>query len=329
MATRTGEALEAARDALHASAPDEHVGQHTSSDTEFVDGAAVTTHTFSCTNPAYPGWYWAVATVEIGSTVTVSEVNLLPGAQALVPPQWQPWETRVQPGDLGVGDLLPTAPGDARLAPGFTDTGDADDLAPLAPAAWELGLGRESVLSPLGLELAVDRWLSGQTGPRAAMAKAAPAACATCGFLAPIGGSVGQAFGVCANAFGAADGQIVALTFGCGAHSSVRLDQSHPVPVVGLAIDDDTDELADADGLPEYQADGQEASDDTEEMAGGHSGDSDDSGDTDDDPDDDRASDFMDHVDEDELASYALGEQAGDEGDEDDQVDWSPTADDQ
>ena len=41
------------------------------------------------------------------------------------------------------------------------------------------------------------------------------------------------------------------------------------------------------------------------------------------------SSDFMDHVDEDELASYALGEQAGDEGDEDDQVDWSPTADDQ
>lgn len=326
MTARTGDALDIARAALLESAPEHHVGAFLTSALDDVDGARITTHTFECTNPAYPGWYWAVATVQVPGSdeFTVSEVNLLPGSEALVPPHWQPWSTRVQPGDLGVGDLLPTEPGDPRLAPGFTDTDAAEDLAPLAPVAWELGLGRESVLSPLGLELAVDRWMSGQTGPRAAMAKAAPSQCSTCGFLAPIGGSVGQAFGVCANAYGAADGQIVALDFGCGAHSSVRIDHSRPVPVVGLAVDDDADEVSGAEDLPEYED--EPASE--EDRAGGDNGD--------DDPDGavGHESDLIDHLDEDSLVAD-LDQQRADAGidvdtdgsDEDDQVDWTPSPD--
>ena len=44
---------------------------------------------------------------------------LLPGADALLAPEWVPWSERLRPGDLGVGDLLPTAPDDDRLVPGL------------------------------------------------------------------------------------------------------------------------------------------------------------------------------------------------------------------
>jgi hypothetical protein len=66
---------------------------------------------------------------------------------------------------------------------------------------------------------------------------------------------MGQVFGVCGNEFGAADGQVVATTFGCGAHSSVRLEQATPIPVVDLVIDDQADEQSDSSDLPDYVAD--------------------------------------------------------------------------
>ena len=86
------------------------------------------------------------------------------------------------------------------------------------------------------------------------MAKSAPAQCGSCGFLVAIGGSMGQVFGVCGNEFGAADGQVVATTFGCGAHSSVRQEQAAPIPVVDLVIDDQADEQSDSSDLPDYVA---------------------------------------------------------------------------
>src|SRR5699024_1302456 len=46
--------------------------------------------------------------------------------------------------------------------------------------------------------------------------------CGTCGFLVPIAGSLGAMFGICANEF-SADGQVVHLQYGCGAHSEVQL----------------------------------------------------------------------------------------------------------
>jgi hypothetical protein len=184
---------------------------------------------------------------------------LLPGSAALVPEQWKPWADRVEAGDLGVGDLLPVSENDERLTAGFTALGDleelSEDLAPLHPAQWELGLGREKVLSTVGLERAVDRWFEKLNGPRSAMAKSAPASCGSCGFLVAIGGSIGQVFGVCGNEFGAADGQVVATTFGCGAHSSVRVEQATPIPVVDLVIDDRADEQSDSSDLPDYVAD--------------------------------------------------------------------------
>ncbi len=262
MSTTTS-AVEIARSALLDSIPADHVGKALDSVVEPTEDSSVTiiSYTFECTSPGYPGWYWEVSLVEVSgqAELSVSEVNLLPGSAALVPEQWKPWADRVEAGDLGVGDLLPVSENDERLTAGFTALGDlddlSDDLAPLHPVQWELGLGREQVLSTIGLERAVDRWFEKQNGPRSAMAKSAPAQCGSCGFLVAIGGSIGQVFGVCGNEFGAADGQVVATTFGCGAHSSVRVAQSTPIPVVDLVIDDRADEQSDSSDLPDYVAD--------------------------------------------------------------------------
>ena len=45
----------------------------------------------------------------------------------------------------------------------------------------------------------------------------------------PIGGPLGQAFGVCAHDMSPADGCVVALSFGCGAHSEIALAEKEPV----------------------------------------------------------------------------------------------------
>lgn len=248
-------ATDVARAAILESVPESHLGAFIDAIAleSGQDDVATVAHTFACTSDAYPGWYWSVVVVGIDGQdyCTVSEINLLPGEQALVPTEWRPWAQRVQPGDLGVGDLLPTQPDDQRLTAGFTGLDElADDLSALHPQQWELGLGREQILSVTGLQMAVERWFGGEHGPRTAMAKAAPDTCSTCGFLVPLGGSLGQVFGVCANEFGAADGQIVAMSYGCGAHSSVRSVESTPVPVVPLVIDDESDESADASDVP-------------------------------------------------------------------------------
>ena len=256
-------ALEIARAALLESIPAAHIGKDLDCAVEPSQDSAVTitSYTFECTSAGYPGWYWEVSVVEISgqSQPTVSEVNLLPGAAALVPAAWKPWADRVEAGDLGVGDLLPPPENDERLTAGFTGLGDlediSDDLAALHPVQWELGLGREKVLSTLGQERAVNRWFEKLNGPKSAMAKSAPAHCGSCGFLVAIGGSMGQVFGVCGNEFGAADGQVVATTFGCGAHSSVRQEQAAPIPVVDLVIDDLADSQSDSSDLPDYVAD--------------------------------------------------------------------------
>jgi hypothetical protein len=158
--------------------------------------------------------------------VTVDDVVLLPGREAVLAPEWLPWHERLRPGDLGVGDLLPTAADDPRLAPTFLSTDDAE----VAAAAFELGLGRERVLSFEGRFDAAERWYSGEPGPEAAVARAAPAVCASCGFFIPLAGSLRQAFGACANSFAPDDGRVVAVDHGCGAHSEAVVIPVAPPP---------------------------------------------------------------------------------------------------
>lgn len=294
-----------ARESLLETTPVAHVGAHLdvvdepSEDSQVI----IKSHTFECTNSAYPGWYWAVTVVTVnGAEPTVSEINLLPGAVALVPAAWKPWAERVQPGDLGVGDLLPAPENDTRLTAGFTAADEDSAIEQLLPPQWELGLGREQVLSVEGIDRAVNRWFAGPTSPRSAMAKSAPASCSSCGFLMAIGGTLGQVFGVCANEFGAADGQIVAMNYGCGAHSSVKPDLSAPVPVIDLVIDDDGDELADGSDLEDYVADEEveavieDSADESEDVS-----------------DDEVVLDYIDHLDEDTEVEQHIFDEFGSE----------------
>ena len=229
-------AVEVARAAAVEEAGGEPIGAHVGVEPEH-GGAA--THLFDATVPGYRGWRWAVTVAHAGAGegVTISEVVLLPGPDALTAPSWVPWQDRVQAGDLGVGDLLPTEAGDARLVPAYQA---ADDDEADAEVATDIGLGRVRVMSRIGRFDAADRWQGGDYGPDSDMARSAPGHCGTCGFFLAVAGSMRAAFGVCGNEFAPADGRVVHVEYGCGAHSEVELDTSSPVPVSELVYDDTT-----------------------------------------------------------------------------------------
>ncbi|MGW6902901.1 DUF3027 domain-containing protein [Streptomyces sp. NPDC054940] len=254
------EAVDLARSAAEEAAAPGVVGEHAGLSSE---GDRVVTHFFECKELGYRGWRWAVtvARASRAKVVTLDEVVLLPGPDALLAPEWVPWSERLRPGDMGPGDLLPTDAEDLRLEPGYSgedepvpsaavshemaelvEAEDAEVTAgvpanlPFAPSrgsiaavAEELGMRRARVLSRYGLHVAADRWEEA-FGAKTPMAQAAPASCVTCGFLAPIGGSLGQAFGVCANEFAPADGRVVSLTYGCGGHSEAAVMPKPPRP---------------------------------------------------------------------------------------------------
>jgi hypothetical protein len=245
-ATRASARLDAvaaaASDLARAAAIDvggEHVGEWLS---VVPDGERLVVHRFAATLPGYVGWYWAVsiARASRGRTATVNEVVLLPGAEALRPPEWIPWSERIKATDLRPGDVVPTTEDDPRLVPGYTLSGDpgidgidargdADPdvsmpvmgaVGAISPAlAREWGFGRARVLSYEGRWDAAARWIEGEGGPDTPMARQAPDHCDTCGFYLPLAGSLGVRFGACGNAISPSDGTVVTIDHGCGAHS--------------------------------------------------------------------------------------------------------------
>ncbi|MGI8415804.1 MAG: DUF3027 domain-containing protein [Nakamurella sp.] len=198
------------------------------------DDGAITV-SFAAGLPGYTGWHWSVTLAAVpGDPVTVSEVALLPGDGALLAPAWVPWDERVRAGDLGVGDLLPTTEDDDRLVPGYLES---DDPAVQA-TALELGLGRVRVLSRDGRIDIADRWHDGTFGPADQMAVAAPGRCGTCGFFLPLAGSLGGMFGACGNELAPADGRVVDVEYGCGAHSEAAASALRSLPVSDVVIDE-------------------------------------------------------------------------------------------
>ncbi|MFD7505756.1 DUF3027 domain-containing protein [Streptomyces sp. NPDC059850] len=254
------EAVELAREAAAEAAHPGTVGAYVEA---VAEGDRVVTHFFESAEPGYRGWRWAVTVTRASRAkiVTLAETVLLPGSDALLAPEWVPWSERLRPGDMGPGDLLPTEAEDLRLEPGYTgeDTPppnsavseemqqlaaveeadvtagppSAEPAAPvtgtIAALAEELGMRRARVLSRYGLHVAADRWDEAY-GAKAPMAQAAPGTCVTCGFLMPLAGSLRQAFGVCANEFSPADGRVVSLAYGCGAHSEAAVMPKPPRP---------------------------------------------------------------------------------------------------
>ncbi|MFJ6725960.1 MULTISPECIES: DUF3027 domain-containing protein [unclassified Streptomyces] len=265
------EAVDLARAAAEEAAAPGVVGEHVG---VLAEGDRVVTHFFACQELGYRGWRWAatVARASRAKVVTLDEVVLLPGPDAVLAPEWVPWSERLRPGDLGPGDLLPTDAEDLRLEPGYTgedapppnsavseemaelvEAEDAEVTAgppaelPVAPAvgsiasiAEELGMRRARVLSRYGLYASADRWEEA-FGAKTPMAQAAPATCVSCGFLNPIGGSLGQAFGVCANEFSPADGRVVSLAYGCGGHSEAAVMPKPPRPPAPVVDENEVD----------------------------------------------------------------------------------------
>ena len=203
----------------------------------------VLTHTFASKLPGYVGWHWAVTLARFPGedAVTIDEVVLLPGEQALLAPAWVPWHERLRPGDLSVGDVLPSTEDDPRLVPAYTVDDDSADDPEGSVVAFELGLGRERVMSREGRSEAVSRWGAGEFGPSSSMARHAPGPCVTCGFFLPLAGSLRSMVGACGNAYAPADGHVVTADYGCGAHSQATLVLSEPVEVVTSARYDTSD----------------------------------------------------------------------------------------
>jgi hypothetical protein len=222
-------AVDEARAALALDVDDEQIGAHLG---VTVEGDRVVTHLFQARQPGYAGWQWAVTTTRAPrqKSVTVNEIALLPGDEALQAPTWVPWKERVHKDDLGPGDLVPVEENDIRLVPGYLVGDEALEQASARETREvirELGVGRELVLSISGRDQAAERWLAGDNGPATPIAQGAPAHCSSCGFMVRLSGPLSTAFGVCANASSPSDGQVVAFEHGCGAHSDVR-ELAHP-----------------------------------------------------------------------------------------------------
>lgn len=201
----------------------------------YSEGENAVTARFSASVEGYRGWQWSVTVAMVDpERPTVSEVMLLPGSEALLAPAWVPWKERVRGGDLGVGDLLPPAPDDARIVPAYVQS---DDPA-VEELSWEIGLGRVRVLSREGRLDAATRWHTGDFGPEDEMARHAPGTCATCAFYLPLAGSLGAGFGACSNEYSPADGHVVDSAYGCGAHSEVSVDRFSASAAADTVIDE-------------------------------------------------------------------------------------------
>lgn len=208
------QSVERAREALVEMSREENIGEYRGL---IVEGERLITHAFDCLLAGYSGWLWTVTLTRLprSSKVTVDEIALLPGKDALLAPQWIPWAERLRPQDVSPTDRLPYRNDDPRLEEGYEATDeDADQLAD-----FELGLGRKRVLSREGREEAYRRWYKSDHGPKTAGTRAARAKCSTCGFFIPMSGSARNLFGVCANEWSTDDGKVVSLDHGCGAHS--------------------------------------------------------------------------------------------------------------
>ncbi|WP_326555931.1 DUF3027 domain-containing protein [Micromonospora sp. NBC_01813] len=210
------QAADVARAALVEAVDPAEVGEYLQA---VAEGERLVTHLFDCQLAGYRGWRWAVTVTRVSRSrqVTVCETVLLPGPDALLAPGWLPWHDRLQPGDLGVGDLMPTSFDDDRLAPGYLQS---DDPA-VEEVSWEFGLGRSRVMSREGRAETAQRWYDGDHGPQAPISTAAPTAarCGTCGFYLMLAGALRQAFGACGNVYAPDDGRVVSVDHGCGAHS--------------------------------------------------------------------------------------------------------------
>lgn len=84
--------IERAREGLQGVTSPDHVGP-----ASVEPGDGVHTVRFESLMPGYPGWFWEVSLSDgNGGVLGVLEVNLIPGSDALVAPDWVPWADRLE-----------------------------------------------------------------------------------------------------------------------------------------------------------------------------------------------------------------------------------------
>ena len=190
---------------------------------EIDDDGRVETYLFEAHLAGYKGWRWCVtiAIVDKKSEPTICDVVVLPGPDALLAPEWVAYRDRIQPGDVGVGDIVPSSLDDTRLVSSVHSLIADEELD--AMQVFELGLGRARVMSIEGRDQASKRWYESDRGPQSPIAQSAPKPCSSCAFFLPIAGSLRASFGVCANAISPEDARVVSVDHGCGAHSEATL----------------------------------------------------------------------------------------------------------
>ncbi len=239
-------AVDLARAAVDEAADAGTVGDHLQ---VVEDGDLLASHHFGCLKSGYRGWYWSVSVSRAPDSdhITINDVVLLPGDDAIVAPAWTPYRDRIRPGDLSPGDVLPPDEDDARLVPSWS-AGDGEEQTDDRFFAREVGLGREWVLSFEGREMAAERWQEGEQGPDTPIAQQAGGVCHSCGFMVSLAGPLSERFGVCANGMANDDGKVVSFDHGCGAHSGARLSraasaQKLPPPVFDTVTVDEVDGL--------------------------------------------------------------------------------------
>ncbi len=150
----SADSVDLARAAAVEAAAEIGVGEHLG---VMAEPERVVHHLFGCPHPGYRGWTWSVTLVRAARAKlpTVNEVVLLPGDASLLAGPWVPWAERIQPGDATPGLLMPAAPDDPRLEPGFTGGEDAADVDPAESSqirlvVAELGSGSRTGAVPRG-----------------------------------------------------------------------------------------------------------------------------------------------------------------------------------
>ena len=113
-----------ARQAAIESAPPAGVGDFVG----FVDEAEdVITMKFASRQKGYIGWNWHVTMFVSDEDVSVSEVNLLPGENSLLAPDWVPWADRLADWKALQAELEAQAAAEAAEAEESEDDEDEDD----------------------------------------------------------------------------------------------------------------------------------------------------------------------------------------------------------
>ena len=197
-----------------------------------AEDTRVVSHFFACPHPGYRGWRWSVTVARAARSrvVTIDEVVLLPGEEALLAAPWVPWAERIQPRDVTPGVLLPSSGDDPRLEPGYTGGEDATNADPaemslIRSVVAELGLGRERVLSADGSRRG-SRAVGDRRGwPRQSAEQAGPRRLRDLRVLRTPAGQPRHVVRRLRQCFSVSEGTVVSVDHGCGAHSNVLADE--------------------------------------------------------------------------------------------------------